>query len=83
MDADSLELCALLAAFGDWRLAVSELYGPGRFTSRSSAFDLEPGTAYDIRTGYDFSQEGDRQRAQATIELEQPLLITGSPTRAP
>ncbi|CAK0853831.1 unnamed protein product [Prorocentrum cordatum] len=83
MDADSLELCALLAAFGDWRLAVSELYGPGRFTSRSSAFDLEPGTAYDIRTGYDFSQEGDRQRAQATIELEQPLLITGSPMCAP
>ncbi|CAK0839184.1 unnamed protein product [Prorocentrum cordatum] len=83
MDADSQELCALLAAFGDWRVAVSEPYGPGRFTSRSSAFDLEPGTAYDIRTGYDFSQEGDRQRAQATIELEQPLLITGSPTRAP
>ncbi|CAK0838302.1 unnamed protein product [Prorocentrum cordatum] len=83
MDADSLELCALLAAFGDWRVAVSELYGPGRLTSRSSAFDPEPGTAYDIRTGYDFSQEGDRQRAQATIELEQPLLITGSPMRAP
>ncbi|CAK0865658.1 unnamed protein product, partial [Prorocentrum cordatum] len=83
MDADSLELCALLAAFGDWRVAVSELYGPGRFTSRPSAFDLEPGTAYDIRTGYDFSQEGDRQRAQATIELEQPLPITGSPMCAP
>ncbi|CAK0861788.1 unnamed protein product, partial [Prorocentrum cordatum] len=83
MDADSLELCALLAAFGDWRVAVSEQHGPGRFTSRSSVFDLEPGTAYDIRTGYDFSQEGDRQRAQATIELEQPLLVTGSPMRAP
>ncbi|CAK0899647.1 unnamed protein product, partial [Prorocentrum cordatum] len=83
MGAGSLELCALLAAFGDWRVAVSELYGPGRFTSRSSAFDLEPGTAYDIRAGYDSSQEGDRQRAQATIELEQPLLITGSPMRAP
>eukprot|EP00959_Pyramimonas_sp_CCMP1952_P032330 678660-Pyramimonas_sp.AAC.1 len=51
--------------------------------SRSSAFDFEPGTAYNIRTGYDFSQVGDRQRAQATIELEQPLLITGSPMRAP
>ncbi|CAK0877935.1 unnamed protein product [Prorocentrum cordatum] len=83
MGADSLELCALLAAFGDWRVAVSELRGPGRFTSRSSAFDLEPGTACDIRTGYDFSQEGDRQRAQATIELEQLLLITGSPMCAP
>ncbi|CAK0837665.1 unnamed protein product, partial [Prorocentrum cordatum] len=83
MGADSLQLCALLAAFGDWRVAVSELHGPGRVTSRSSAFDFEPSTAYDIRTGYDFSQEGDRQRAKATIELEQPLLTTGSPTRAP
>ncbi|CAK0840427.1 unnamed protein product, partial [Prorocentrum cordatum] len=83
MGAGSLELCALLAAFGEWRVAVSELCGPGRFTSRSSAFDFEPGTAYDIRTGCDFSQEGDRQRALATIELEQPLLITGSPMCAP
>ncbi|CAK0811159.1 unnamed protein product, partial [Prorocentrum cordatum] len=41
--ADSLELCALLAAIGDWRVAVSELCGPGRFASRSSQPHREAG----------------------------------------
>ena len=83
MDADSLEICALLEAFGDWKVGVSELYGPGRFTSRASAFDLEPGTAFDLRLGYDFTKEADRTRARATIELEKPLLVVGSPICAP
>ena len=83
MDADSLEICALLEAFGDWKVDVGELNGPGRFTSRSSAFDLEPGTAFDLRHGYDFTKEADRTRARTTIEFEKPLLVVGSPVCAP
>ena len=82
MDADALEISSLLAALG-LDIAVSEVYGPGRFTSRASGFDLPPGTAYDIRTGYDFETESDRRRAEADIDAEKPLLLVGSPMCSP
>ena len=52
MDISSLglELQALYNAFGEWDIAVSELYGPGRFTSRATAFSLQPGSAMDLTT---------------------------------
>ena len=57
MDARELgELAAYLSVFGEGNVIVSELYGPGRFTERASAFDMQPGTAYDLRTGFNFDQ---------------------------
>ena len=51
MDARELgELAAYLSALGEGNVTVSELYGPGRFTERASAFDMQPGTAYDLRS---------------------------------
>ncbi len=76
---DISELCANLSAMGEGVVHVSELFGPGRFTSRSSAFDLMPGTAMDFRTGFDFNMEHDRVRARAIIDEEKPWLIVGSP----
>ncbi|CAK0798994.1 unnamed protein product, partial [Prorocentrum cordatum] len=51
----------------------------GRFTSRSSAFDLPPGTAMDVRSGYDFIQAVERERARETRQRERPALLVGSP----
>ena len=44
---------------------------------------MQPGTAHDLRTGFDFDQEADRQRARVTIDREQALLLVGSPMCAP
>ena len=57
---------------GEGVVHVSELFGPGRFTSRASAFDLMPGMAMDLRTGFDFNMEQDRVRARAIIDEEKP-----------
>ena len=54
-DMEVSELCMNLSAMGEGRVHVSELFGPGRFTSRASAFDLMPGMAMDLRTGFDFN----------------------------
>ena len=46
---------------------------PGRFTVRARRFDLRPGTAMDLRTGYDINKEADRLRASACQTNEMPL----------
>eukprot|EP00971_Amphidinium_carterae_P289170 5741859-Amphidinium_carterae.2 len=61
------------------RSDVAEFFGPGRFTSQAHLFDLLPGTAMDIRTGYDFGLEEDRERARLRITTEKPALLVGSP----
>ncbi len=76
---DICELCVNLSAMGEGVMHVSELFGPGRFTSRTSTFYLMPGMAMDLRTGFDFNMEQDRVRARAIIEEEKPWLIVGSP----
>ena len=58
---------------------VAEIFGPGRFTSVSSAFDLRPGHAMDLRSGYDFNNAADRKRGELEFLDEQPLLLVGSP----
>ena len=78
-DTEICELCMNLSAMGEGMVHVSELFGLGRFTSRASAFDLMPGMAMDLRTGFDFNLEQDRVRARAIIEEEKPWLIVGSP----
>ena len=84
MDTRELgELAVCLSAFGEGTVSVSELYGPGRFTERASAFDMQPGMAYDLRTGFDFDQEADRHRARVNIDREKALLLVGSPMCAP
>ena len=78
-DMEISELCMNLSAMGEGMVHVSELFGPGRFTSRASAFDLMPGMAMDLRTGFDFNLEQDRVQARVIIEEEKPWLIIGSP----
>ena len=53
---------------------VAEIFGPGRFTSVSSAFDLRPGHAMDLRSGYDFNNAADRKRGE--LEFLDEFLMT-------
>lgn len=70
-------VCLDVSAFGEGEVHISELFGPGRFTSRASAFDLVPGMVYDFRVGFGLNVERDRVRVQE-IKDEDPRLIVGS-----
>lgn len=62
---------------------VAELFNPSRFGARAKAFDLVKGTAFDLRTGWDLSQESQRALCWEQLEREQPHVVIGSPMCAP
>ena len=45
------DMHAALAALGDASPDIREVFSPGRFTERSSAFDLRPGLAFRSKDG--------------------------------
>ena len=69
----------LMNALGQIETHAAEIFVPGRFTVRARCFDLRPGTAMDLRTGYDFNKVADRLRARECQTNEMPLLLVGSP----
>ena len=73
------ELSVLVAALGQTETHVAEIFRPGRFTVRARRLDFRPGTAMDLRTGYDFNKEPDRMRARECLFEGKPLLLVGSP----
>ena len=58
---------------------ITEVFSPGSFTTRASAFRLGPGVAMDLRTGWDFNLESHRQAAFKYQETYKPWIIIGSP----
>ena len=62
---------------------VTEVFSPERVTLACRRFMLRPGSAMDLRTGFDFDKLSDRQRARAIIREECPWLLVGSPPCTP
>ena len=58
---------------------VTEIYSPARVTQVCSKFGLQPGSAMDLMTGYDFDLLDDRNRAMRKLLVEKPNLLIGSP----
>ena len=59
MDQDMLELIKEIQELHAYQLSavdVSEIFNPGRFASQATAFGLVPGTAFDLRTGWNLSK---------------------------
>ncbi len=83
MDADlSLEgLQRVLVGYGVdlSSVDVTEMFSVGNFARMAPRFGLQPGTAYDLRTGWDFDKPEDVKRCWATLEEEDPYLVIGSP----
>ena len=73
------ELGMLMTALGQTETHVAEISAPGRFTVGARRFDLRPGTAMDLRTGFDFNKEADRLRSRECQTNEMPLLLGRSP----
>ncbi len=53
---EDVEMRAALMALGDASVDVVEVFSPGRFTEKTGAFDLRPGLALDLRTGWNLSE---------------------------
>ena len=62
-----------------YKRQVSEIFSPGRFTKRSGAFGLMPGTAFDLRTDWDLSCPKQQDKCWEQVEAEDPYLLVGSP----
>jgi len=80
MDMGSLLECnEHLYALSGQKVDVTEIYNPGIFGERATAFNLVPGTAYDLRLGHDLSQPDEQQKVLDDIAVENPELVVGSP----
>ena len=91
MNADSLDINALeevenvINDLGFFGVHVTELFGPGKFTSRAASFGLNPGHAFDLRlkdengVPWDLSDPERQKVCEAIIDEEKPYLLVGSP----
>ena len=58
---------------------IAEIFCPGRFTAQASLFGLIPGTAMDLRIGWDLNLPENRRRTEQCVKSERPALLVGSP----
>ena len=81
LESIMLEINALTHMCGECQdpVDVAEVFSPGRFTSRASAFALRPGFALDLRTGWDFDRKEHRDAAFELQKRLKPWFVIGSP----
>ena len=58
---------------------MAEIFNPNRFGRKAKLFDLLPGTAFDLRTGWDLGSKSGRAECWARLLDEEPEFIVGSP----
>ena len=58
---------------------IMEVFSPGRFTEKTGAFDLRPGLALDLRTGWDLSDPNVVKKAWLAWKDSEPTLLVISP----
>ena len=58
---------------------MCEVFSPPRVGLDAAKFGVGVGDALDFTTGWDFNKEEDRQRAEAYLDKEEPLVPIGSP----
>ncbi|CAK0896643.1 unnamed protein product, partial [Prorocentrum cordatum] len=80
---DAAEIGALLEQLGLDSLDLQEVFNPGEFAKGAPKFNLKPGVAMDLMTGWDFRLEEQRKRARAEIEEGDPAFFIMSPVCAP
>ena len=74
--------CSKLGAFIDG-VDVAELFNPEHFTGKAASFGLLPGTAFDLRCGWNLSVEADRDRCWRQLVEELPAFVVGGLLCAP
>jgi len=66
-----------------WAVDLTEVYSPPRCTAACGKRGLRPGSALDLRTGWNFDYQQDRLAAKDLIEAEDPALLVLSPYCSP
>ena len=61
------EINMVLYSMSTASVDVSELFNAQVFTTRASAFNLTPGTSFDLRDGYDLGDEKVRESVWAHL----------------
>ena len=59
------ELHAMTQQLGAGKVDLMEVFCPGSFSAKASAFDLRPGLAYDLRNGWNLSDPKQVEKAWA------------------
>jgi hypothetical protein len=85
METDIHEMQSALFSIGVHtnRADVVELFSPGRLQELCAVVGLTPGGAFDLRTGWDFSDDEAQRKCWETLEKMKPSFILGSPKCAP
>ncbi|CAK0829612.1 unnamed protein product, partial [Prorocentrum cordatum] len=65
---DAAGIGALLEQLGLDSLDLQEVFNPGEFAKGAPKFDLKPGVAMDLRTGWDFWLEEQRKRLMELLK---------------
>ena len=65
------------------KVTVSELYSEPRIAKEATRQGLTAGTSIDLKTGFDLTKPGDRQRAWRRLKEEDPDLIMICPPCGP
>ena len=58
---------------------VSEVYSPPRVIEHANKYGLLVDEAIGLTTGWDFTKEEDRARAEKHVDDKKPLVLIGSP----
>eukprot|EP00435_Cladocopium_sp_Y103_P001618 s5475_g1.t1 len=65
------------------KVTVSELYSEPRIAAEATKQGLRAGTSIDLKTGFDLTKPGDRQRAWRKLKEEDPDLVMICPPCGP
>ena len=80
IDEISVMVHELTGDFGrSTRSDVSEIFSPGRFSEMCGVFDLLPGSAFDLRSGFDLTTASGQEECWRQLVREQPEVVIGSP----
>ncbi|MDA8583519.1 hypothetical protein N9L68_04780 [bacterium] len=57
---------------------MCEVLAPPRVSTEAAKYGIEVGAAMDLTTGWGFTKEADRRRAEYYVDKEKPLVLIGS-----
>jgi len=85
METDVHEMRSALFSLGVQASScdVGELFSPGRLQELCAVVGLTPGGTFDLRTGWDFSDEEVQRKCWEVIQKMKPMFVLGSPKFAP
>ena len=64
-------------------MVVSEVFSPPRVSNAAAKLGMSKGTAFDLITGYDLTDHGDKRRCMQQLEAEDPDLLVLCPPCGP